>query len=199
MSTQHRSKERTVSGTKSLGAWRSGAVTATAAVLTAATIIAVSGTAHATTAPTAELSFSPSTISAGTQPQLTFLSSNAPSGALFVLQESTDGGAHWKNVERTNNSAGTSDLPAEPEGSYSFRILIVEGNTVVAASQPTTLTVTGPDGVMPSPTPTMSVTAPAPSPSTAPPTSESPWMKFIVKPIWDAIVDVIIGWILSLF
>jgi hypothetical protein len=203
MREKNTSQERPFSGRQSLGARRSGAVTASAAtVLAAAAFFVVgSGTAHAATAPTAQLSLSPSTITAGTQPQLTFLSSNAPSGALFVLQESTDGGAQWNDEERTNQSAGTSDLAAEPEGIYDFRIVITDGNTVVATSAPATLTVTGADGATPPPAPAATVTPPAPTstPITAPSTSETPWMKFIVEPIWHAIIDVIIGWILALF
>ncbi len=82
--------------------------------LIAATAIclSVTGTAHAAAAPTANLSFSSATISAGTQPQMTFLSSNVPSGSVLYLEESADGGRQWKTVDKTTDTQGTSLLGA---------------------------------------------------------------------------------------
>lgn len=157
-------------------------------------VVLGSGTAHAA-APSTQVTFSPSTISAGAQPDLTFTSQGAPANALFILQESADGGAQWKNVERTNNAAGSSYLAAASEGVYEYRVLMTEGSTVLAISAPAVLTVTGAGGAAPSPSPTATAAA---APASAPPSTGLPWMDFIVKPIWDAIVGVIIGWFLAL-
>ena len=170
------------------------------AVVTAGVVL-LSGTALAAETPGTQMTFNPSTISAGTQPELTFTSQGAPSGAQFILQESTDSGAQWKSVERTSNAAGSSYLPAASAGVYEYRVLMTQGSTVLAASAPTVLVVTSSSGATPAPAPSPTPTA-APAatatPTSAPPSSGLPWMEFIVKPIWDAIVGAIVGWILSL-
>jgi hypothetical protein len=142
------------------------------------------------------VTFSPSTISAGAQPDLTFTSQGAPSNALFILQESTDSGAQWKNVERTSNAAGSSDLAAASEGVYEYRVLMTQDSALLAVSAPAVLTVTGPGGATPAASPDPSSTAA--TPTSAPSSSGLPWMDFIVRPIWDAVVGVIIDWFLSL-
>lgn len=165
-------------------------------------VVLVGGTAHAAQTPSTQMTFSPARISAGTQPDLTFTSLDAPSGALFILQESTDNGTQWKSVERTNATAGSSYLPAASAGTYEYRVLMMQGSTVLAASAPTTLTVTASGGTVPTPAPSPTPTAASAAvaaPASAPPSSGLPWMEFIVKPMWDAIIDAIIGWIFSLF
>jgi hypothetical protein len=168
-------------------------------VAAAAIGLGVAGTAQAAATPTADLSFSPATVNAGTQPQMTFLSQNVLSGSLLYLEESSDGGQQWKTVDKTTDTQGTANLAALPEGVYEFRIVITDNNTAVGASAPVTLTVTDPGGAQPTPPtpPVASAPAPTPSPTAAP--SGVPWLQTIVKPIWDAIVATIIGIILSLF
>lgn len=170
--------------------------------LVAATAIgmSVAGTAHAAATPTAALTFSSTTISAGTQPQMTFLSQNVPSGSLLYLEDSSDGGQQWKTVDKTTDTQGTANLAALSEGVYEFRIVITDNNTAIGASAPVKLTVTGPGGAQPTPPPAPPTpVASAPSPAAAPSGSGVPWLQIIVKPIWDAIVGTIIGIIVSLF
>lgn len=178
------------SGTR--GGRRASAMLGGALVVATVIGVGVSGTAQAAVAPTADLSFSSTTVSAGSQPQMTFLSHGVPSGALLYLEESSDGGQQWKTVDKTTDTQGTADLAAISEGVYQFKILITDNNTVIGASAPATLTVTGPGDAQP--------TAPAsaaPGPAAAPSGSGVSWLQIIVKPIWDAIVDLLIGAILS--
>jgi hypothetical protein len=169
-------------------------------LLAATTAIAVgaAGAAQAA-APSATLSFSPATISAGTQPDMTFIGSDVPSGATLYLQESADGGQQWKTVDRTDRTQGSSNLAALSEGVYQFRIVIVNGNTALAASEPATLTVTGPGGATPTPVPVVTPAAAATAPPPAPSGTGVPWLDSIVEPVWHAILIAIIAWILSLF
>ncbi|HXL88500.1 MAG TPA: hypothetical protein VN969_05870 [Streptosporangiaceae bacterium] len=164
--------------------------------LAAATVISlgVGGTAQAAVAPTADLSFSSATVSAGSQPQMTFLSHGAPSGALLYLEESSDGGQQWKTVDKTTDTQGTANLAAISEGVYQFKILITDNNTVIGASAPAALTVTGPGDAQPA---APASAAPAPGPTSAPSGSGVSWLQVIVKPIWDTIVGWLIGFILS--
>jgi hypothetical protein len=170
------------------------------AAVTLVSVTCVSGVANAATTPAAQLSFSPATISAGSQPAVTFMSQNVPSGSVLYLQESSDGGQHWKTVGKTTSTQGTADIAALPEDVYWFRILIADNGTDLAASTPATLTVTGPNGAMPTPVlAAVPAQAPAAAPSPAPSGSGISWLEIIVKPIWDAIVATVVGWILSLF
>jgi hypothetical protein len=149
-------------------------------VAAAAIGLGAAGTAHAAATPTADLSFSPATISAGAQPQVTFLSQNVVSGSILYLEESSDGGQQWKTVDKTTDTQGTANLAALSEGVYEFRIVITDNNTPVGASAPATLTVTEPGGAQPTPpTPVASAPAPTPSPTAAP--SGVPWLQTIVK------------------
>jgi hypothetical protein len=183
--------------------WR--ACVALGCVLVTAAVVAVASTpgiAEAASAPSAQLSFSPATISTGSQPDMTFISQNVPSGSLLYLQESSDGGHQWKTVDKTTDTQGTANIAALSEGVYEFRIVITDDGTALAASAPAALTVTGPGGAMPAPppAPTAAPTQPtATAPSPAPSRSGIPWLHIIVKPIWDAIIAAIVTWIISLF
>jgi len=156
---------------------------------TATTVVGLSGVANAATVPTAQLSFSPATISAGTQPEVTFLSQDVPSGSILYLQKSSDDGQQWTSVAKTTNTQGTANIAALPQGAYEFRIEISDNGTELAVSAPATLTVTASGG------------APAPvSTATASPSGSGiPWLDIVVKPVWDAIIASIITWIFSLF
>jgi hypothetical protein len=164
----------------------------------AAVALSVAGPAHAAGAPTAQLSFSPTTVSAGAQPQVTFISQDVPSGSVLYLEESPDGGQQWKTVDKTTSTQGTARLAALPEGAYEFKIVIADGKAV-GASAPATLTVTGPGGAQPTPPPTPAAPAAAPTATAAPSGSGIPWLEIIVKPLWDAIAGGIIALLLSLF
>jgi hypothetical protein len=153
--------------------------------------LSVAGPAHAAAAPTAQLSFSAAKVSTGAQAQLTFISENAPSGALLYLEESSDGGQRWKTVDKTTATQGTARLAALPEGVYEFKIIIADNNTALGASAPARLTVTGPGGAP--------GTAPAPSATAAPSGSGVPWLDIIVKPLWDALAGALVAFIFSLF
>jgi hypothetical protein len=159
----------------------------------------LAGTAQAAT-PTAQLSFSPSTVSAGTQPQLTFLSQGAPAGSLLYLEESPNGGQQWKTVDKTTSTQGTANIAALPEGVYEFRIVITDENTTLGTSAPATLTVTGLGGAQPSgaPTPTAAVPSATASATAAPSGSGASWLDIIVKPVWESIVAAVVTFFLSL-
>lgn len=182
---------------------RSRALAMSGGAFAAVIAIGLSSTvqAHASTRPTAELSFAHPTVSAGVQPQLTFISSNVPSGAILYLEESTDGGQHWKAVSKTTDTQGAANLKALPAGVYEYEIVIADtSNTELGASAPAKLTVTGPGGAQPTPAPTPAPAippAPAPPPNATASGSGTPWLQIIVQPIWDAIVSTIIGIILS--
>jgi hypothetical protein len=166
--------------------------------------LSVAGPAHAAAAaPTAQLSFSAAKVSTGAQPQLTFISENAPSGALLYLEESSDGGQRWKTVDRTTATQGTARLAALPEGVYEFKIIIADNNTALGASAPARLTVTGPGGAQstapPAPGASAPGTAPVPSATAAPSGPGVPWLDIIVKPLWDALAGALVAFIFSLF
>jgi hypothetical protein len=176
--------------TKILG---SALITATVVTVTGASGIAAAGAAAA---PTAQLSFSSATISAGSQPDMTFMSQNVPPGSLLYLQESSDGGRQYRTVDKTADTQGTANLAALSGGVYEFKITITDQGTELATSAPVTLTVTSPGDAAPAPAappPT------APAQTTAPAGSGIPWLDIIVKPIWDTIVGTIIAWIISFF
>jgi hypothetical protein len=183
------------------GRRRALAMAGGAFVAVAAVGLSTAVPAHASTGPTAELSFAQTTVSAGARPQMTFISSDVPAGAILYLEESADGGQHWKTVSKTTATQGTANLQALPEGVYEFEIVIADNNnTALGASAPATLTVTGPGGVQPTPPPAPpSPPAPAPSPAAAPSGSGISWLQMIVEPIWGAIVGKIISIIFSLF
>jgi hypothetical protein len=163
--------------------WRTCA--ALCCVLMAATAVtSTPGTAEAATAPSAQLSFSPAAIKAGSQPEMTFMSQNVPSGSLLYLQESPDRGQQWQTVDKTTATQGTAKLAALPKGVYQFRIVIAENGTALAESGTATLTVTGSGGA---------------TPALARSGSHIPWLDIIVKPVWDAIIAAIVTWVISLF
>ena len=153
-------------------------------VAAATAVTSTPGTAEAATAPSAQLSFSPAAIKVGSQPEMTFMSQNVPSGSLLYLQESSDRGQQWKTVDKTTATQGTAKLAALPKGVYQFRIVIAESGTALAESGTTTLTVTGSGGA---------------APALARSGSHIPWLDIIVKPVWDAIIAAIVSWVIWLF
>jgi|SRR5580658_6486408 hypothetical protein len=182
--------ESTASPARGRQGWRAR-VSVGCAVLAAAvvTVASVAGVASAATVPTARLSFSPARISADTQPDMKFASQDVPSGSVLYLQESSDGGRQWTTVAKTTHTQGTANIAALSQGVYKFRIIIADNGIEHAVSALATLTVTAP-GAAP---------APAPTATAAPSGSGIPWLTIIVKPIWDAIVTAVIGWIIALF
>jgi hypothetical protein len=156
------------------------AVAVTAGAAAVAGVLLAGGAAHAAGQPTVKLAFSPAKISAGSQPELSFSSQNAPSGVLFILQDTSKGGTQWKSVERTNATSGSAYLPPASAGVLDYRILMTEGTEVLAVSPTAVLTVTA-------------------TPATAPSSTGIHWMTILGKPIWDAIIGTGIAWIFSLF
>jgi hypothetical protein len=116
-----------------------------ALVIAGPAMFAVSGTAQAATAagPSASLAFASASVSAGTQPVITYLTSDSPAGSAIYLQQATGSGQGCHDVGRIQADSGTVKAPADPAGSYEYRIVIAQGNTAVATSAPSTLTVTG--------------------------------------------------------
>lgn len=193
MTTTNISKdmESTASPARSRHGWRTRVTLGCAAVATAGVAVAgLSGVASAATGPTAELSFAPAQISAGAQPDMTFLSQDVPSGSILYLQKSADGGQQWTTVGKTTSTQGTANVAALSQGVYEFRLVIVDNGTKLGVSAPATLTVTAPGGVP---------AAPAPTATAAPSGSGIPWLTMIVKPLWEGIVAAVVAFIISLF
>jgi hypothetical protein len=187
---------------------RGTAILLTTGVL--AGLLAVPGTAQAAVADTgvtASMTFQSAAVTAGTKPQVTFITSGAPAGAVVYLQ--VEGAGHpWHSIGRIRALSGTVDAPADDEGSYEYRIVVASGaGTAIVTSAPVALTVTGADGGLPS-----APASPAPSASaggsgcTACSIANDalPWLTLVVDPgtVWDTITAVLteIGSaILSLF
>jgi hypothetical protein len=179
-----------VSSARGSRGWRARITLGCALVAAAAvTVVGVPGAADAATATTVQLSFSSDKISVGTRPDLTFLSQDVPSGSILYLQESLRSSGHWTSMAKTTNTQGTTNIAALSQGVYEFRIIVADNGTQLAVSAPATLTVISAGGT---PTPAAIATA-------APSGSGIPWMKIIVEPVWNAIVRIVIDWILSLF
>lgn len=181
--------ESTASVSRSGRSWRARVALGCALVATAGvTAIGGAGVASASTGPTARLSFSPATISAGTQPDMKFTSQDVPSGSLLFLQESKVGGQKWTTVAKTTDTEGTATIGAPSQGVYKFRIIVADQGTQLAVSAPATLTVTAAGGAP----------APAPTATAAPSGSGVSWLKIIVKPVWEAIAWTALAWIFGL-
>lgn len=162
-------------------------------------LLAIPGPAQAAVAGTgasAYMIFQSSTVTAGTQPQVTFITSGAPAGAIVYVQEE-GAGQPWHSIGRVRALSGTVDLPADNAGSYEYRIAVVSGTgTVIVTSAPAALTVTSADGAAP-PAPA----GPAASASGGGDGCEAcgvvvrtvPWLALIVGPstIWDTITSIL--------
>lgn len=171
-----------------------------AAVLTAAAVaglLAVPGTARAAdavTGATASITFQSATVTAGTQPQITLITSGTPAGAIVYLQEE-GAGQPWHSIGRIRALSGTVDIPAEDAGSYEYLIAVESGTgTVIATSAPAALTVTSADGAVPS---AGTTPPPAGGGGTCTPcgiaTHALPWLALVVDPstVWDTITSVL--------
>lgn len=162
-------------------------------------LLAVPGTARAAvagTGATASMTFQSATVTAGTQPQVTFITSGTPAGAVVYLQEE-GAGQPWHSIGRIRALSGTVDAPADNAGSYEYRIVIASGaDTAIVTSAPVTLTVTGVDGGVP-PAPA----SPAPSASAGGSGCAAcriakdalPWLALVVDPstVWDTITGIL--------
>ncbi len=116
------------------------------AVGIAAAVVALSagaGAAHAATAggPSASLTFAAAQVNAGTRPVLRFAAPDAPAGSVLYLEEANGSGQSWRLVGRIKAESGAVRLPSDPAGHYEYRILVVQGDTVVDTSAPASLTV----------------------------------------------------------
>jgi hypothetical protein len=174
-----------------------------AAILTAAAtagLLAVPGTAGAAvtgTGATASLTFQSATVAAGAQPQLTFITSGTPAGAVVYVQEE-GAGEPWHSIGRIQALSGTVDVPADQAGSYQYRLAVASGaGAAIVTSAPAALTVSGPGGTSPAPfTP-----APAPSASASADGCTAcgvandalPLLALIIDPttVWDTITTVL--------
>jgi hypothetical protein len=114
-------------------------------LVAAIALFAVSGPAQAAT-PTASLSITSGSISAGTQPVITYITSGVPAGAVIYLQLSSGSSQHWQDVGRIGADSGSVRAPADPAGQWSYRIQVAQGNTTVATSAASTVTVTASAG-----------------------------------------------------
>jgi hypothetical protein len=98
------------------------------------------GVAHAG-GPSASVSLSASSVTAGTDPALSYNVSGAPSGSSIYLVQSTNGGQNWQPVQQLTASRGSVDLRPTTAATYNYEIVVQQGGTVVLSSAPTTLTV----------------------------------------------------------
>jgi hypothetical protein len=91
--------------------------------------------------PSASVSLSASSVTAGTDPALSYNVSGAPSGSSIYLVQSTDGGQDWQPVGQLTASHGSVSVQPGQAGTYNFEVVVQQGGTVVLSSAPTTLTV----------------------------------------------------------
>jgi hypothetical protein len=141
-------------------------------------MIAAAGSAQAAT-PSPSLSIQSASISAGTQPVITYITDGVPSGATIYLQRASGSSQNWQDVGRIQAGSGTVKAPADPAGQWRYRIMIAQGNTAVATSAASTLTVTGSADAV------GGNGAPAHSSCTACKVAKAalPWLEQIVAPI----------------
>jgi hypothetical protein len=106
---------------------------------------AASGSAQAATMdrPSAAMTFASPRVAAGTSPVLTFLTTGTPAASVIYLERTSGTGQAWQPVARVSATSGTVRAPADPAGTWEYRILVTDGGKVVAASAPEALTVTG--------------------------------------------------------
>lgn len=163
-------------------------------------LLAVPGSAQAAgagTGATASMTFQSATVTAGTQPQVTFITSGAPAGAVVYLQEE-GAGQPWHSIGRIRAISGTVRAPADQAGSYQYRIVVASGGagTAIATSPPAALTVTGAGGGAPA-----APATPAPSASAAGvgctvckiANNVLPWLALVVDPssLWETITSIL--------
>jgi hypothetical protein len=182
------------------------------AVLTAvalAGLLAVPGSARAATVDsgaTASVTFQSASVAAGVQPEVTFITTGTPVGAVVYLQEE-GAGQPWRSIGRIQATSGTVRAPADQAGRYLYRIVVESGSgAALVTSAPVALTVTGARGSSPS-----TASSPAPSASagggcTACRIAKDalPWLALVVDPdtVWDTVAGVLTvigGIIASLF
>ena len=180
---------------------------AVATVLTAtalAGLLAIPGTARAAavgTRATASMTFQSVTVTAGTHPEVTFITSGTPAGAVVYLQEE-GAGQPWRSIGRIRATSGSVRALADQAGRYEYRLVVASAaGSVVVASAPEALTVTNADGSVPS----AQASAPAPAGQAASAQTGGgctvcrvandalPWLALIVDPasVWGAITSVL--------
>jgi hypothetical protein len=126
--------------------WRVRVLGLACGLLAASTaLIAASGAAQAAT-PSTSLSMASASITAGTQPVITYITSGIPAAATIYLQRASGSGLRWQDIGRIRAASGSVAAPADPAGRWSYRILVMQGNKTIVASAPETLTVTGSGG-----------------------------------------------------
>jgi hypothetical protein len=152
--------------------------------------------ADASTGPAASMTFQSGTVNVGTQPELTFMTTGAPAGAVVYLQEE-GAGQPWHSIGRIRETSGTVRAPADGAGRYEYRLVLASSaGTPIVASTPAALTVTGAGGIVPA-----SPASPAPKAAasgggcTACKVANHalPWLALVVDPasVWTAITSVL--------
>lgn len=121
---------------------RSNFLAAAAGVMLAACVALASSTgiAHAS-GPSASVSLSASSVTAGTDPALHYNVSDVPSGSVIYLEQSTNGGQKWQPVKRLTSTRGAVHLQPSTAGTYNYEVVVQQGGTVIFSSGPATLTV----------------------------------------------------------
>jgi hypothetical protein len=121
------------------------AAVASVPLATCVALAAASGSARAATIdhPSATMTFASPSVAAGTSPVLTFLTAGTPTGSVVYLERTAAAGQAWQPVARVSAASGTVRAPADPAGTWEYRILVTDGGREVAASAPEALTVTG--------------------------------------------------------
>jgi hypothetical protein len=159
-------------------------------------LVAVPATAEAAEASSgasASLTFQSSTINAGTQPELTFITGGTPAGSVVYVEEA-GAGKSWHAVGRISQASGTVRAPADSAGMYEYRVVVASAaGQPIVTSAPAALTVTGEDGALPaSSTPTPSASAAACTACTVA-TKALPWLALVVDPssVWATITSIL--------
>jgi hypothetical protein len=109
-------------------------------LVTCVAVASSTGVAHAS-GPSASVSLSTSSVTAGTDPALRYNVSDVPSGSAIFLEQSTNGGQKWQRVKRLTSTRGAVHLKPSTAGTYTYDVVVQQGGTVIFSSGPTTLTV----------------------------------------------------------
>jgi hypothetical protein len=149
--------------------------------------------AEASSGASASITFQSNTVTAGTQPELTFITSGTPAGAVVYVQEE-GAGKSWHSVGRISETSGTVRAPADSAGMYEYRLVVASAaGQPIVTSTPAALTVTGEDGTLPA----ASAQKPAASGDACTActfaTKALPWLALVIDPssVWSTITSIL--------
>jgi len=170
-------------------------IAAGVAAMALAGLVAVPASAEAAQASSgasASITFQSSTVTAGTQPELTFITSGTPAGAVVYVQEE-GAGKSWHSVGRISGTSGTVRAPADSAGMYEYRLVVASAGQPIVTSTPAMLTVTGDDGTLPAPSAQKPAVSGDACTACTFATKALPWLALVVDPssVWSTITSIL--------